>query len=196
MAVFAFVYWLAFFVRFDFEIPTQDFQVFTHTLPLVLGTKFVLFLLLGHFEGWWAYVTFADLIALIRTSVLTMLGIVAVTYLAGQTYFIPRIVLILDCGAAIALLGMLRGSRRLYREHFWPIFSQGEYRWALLVGTDHSNRVLAHQIQTSGELPYRIRGFLATEDTIPGARLGQIPCSADSRTCAKSASPARRPTCW
>jgi FlaA1/EpsC-like NDP-sugar epimerase len=180
LAVFAFVYWLAFFVRFalersDFELPAGDFRVFTHTLLLVLVCKFSLFLLLGHFEGWWAYVTFADLIALIRTSVLAMLAIVALSYLAGQDYFIPRSVLILDCGATIGLIGLLRGSQRLYREHFWPIFSQGEYRWALLVGTDHSSRMLAHQIQSSGELPYRIRGFLATEDAMPGARLGQIP---------------------
>jgi FlaA1/EpsC-like NDP-sugar epimerase len=72
------------------------------------------------------------------------------------------------------LLGALRGSWRLYREHFWPYFSNNG-RWALLVGTDHSNRLLAHQIQSYGELPYRIRGFLATDNSFQGTRLGQIP---------------------
>ncbi len=48
-------------------------------------------------------------------------------------------------------------------------------RWALLVGTDLSNGILAHQIQSNYHLPYRVRGLLATEDVANGARLGQMP---------------------
>ena len=55
------------------------------------------------------------------------------------------------------------------------MFNQGNARWALLVGTDHSHGVLAHQIQSYGELPYRIRGFLCTEERSESSRLGQIP---------------------
>ena len=76
--------------------------------------------------------------------------------------------------AAPSRAGALRGSWRMYREQFWPMFNQGNARWALLVGTDHSHGVLAHQIQSYGELPYRIRGFLCTEET-EKSRLGQIP---------------------
>ncbi len=43
------------------------------------------------------------------------------------------------------------------------------------MGTDHATGVLASQMQTSRELPYRVRGFLAMEDGAVGSRLGQIP---------------------
>ncbi len=48
-------------------------------------------------------------------------------------------------------------------------------RWALLVGTDLANGILAHQIQSHYHLPYRVRGLLATDEFTRGARLGQIP---------------------
>jgi len=177
VAVFALVYRLAFAVRFDAWWFTSgaNHDLFWTTLPCVLGIKFVLFLLLGHFEGWWAYVTFADLIALVRTCVLAALAIVAVQYALGTSWYTPRSILIMDCMGAIAILGTLRGSWRIYHEQFWPIFHPGDQRRALLVGTDLSTGLLAHQIQSHGELPYRIRGLVATEDAVVGSRLGQIP---------------------
>ena len=81
----------------------------------------------------------------------------------------------MDCLGAIAVLGALRGAWRLYREQFWPILNPNEFRWALLVGTDHATGLLASQMQTYRELPYRVRGLLAMEDGAVGSRLGQIP---------------------
>jgi FlaA1/EpsC-like NDP-sugar epimerase len=178
LAVFALVYYLAFAIRYEawwFTNSKINHQLFWTTLPWVLGIKFVLFLLLGHFEGWWAYVTFADLIALVRTCVLAAFTIVAVEYFLGERWYTPRYILIMDCMGGIAVLGTLRGSWRIYHEQFWPMFHTGAHRRALLVGTDLSTGLLAHQIQSAGELPYRIRGLVATEEAVVGSRLGQIP---------------------
>ena len=174
LAVFAAVYWTAFLLRFDFYLPATDAFALRSTLPWVLVAKFLIFLALGHFDGWWAYVTFADLIALIRSSILAMLCFITINYFGG-VYAVPRSIPILDCVGTIVLLGALRGSWRVYREQFWPMFNQSNARWALLVGTDHSHGVLAHQIQSHGELPYRIRGFLCTEGRPESSRLGQFP---------------------
>ncbi len=165
---------MAFWLRFDFVVPAEYVPALRATLPWVLVAKFAIFLALGHFDGWWAYVTFADLIALIRSSILAMLCFITINYFSG-VYAVPRSIPILDCFGTIVLLGGLRGSWRVYHEQFWPMFNQGNARWALLVGTDHSHGVLAHQIQSHGELPYRIRGFLCTEERPESARLGQFP---------------------
>jgi FlaA1/EpsC-like NDP-sugar epimerase len=178
LAVLAMVYYLAFALRFETLWLTsrpEYHDLFWRTLPLVLGIKFVLFLMLGHFEGWWAYVTFADLIALVRTCLLAAFTIVAVEYFLGEAWYTPRYILIMDCMGGIALLGTLRGSWRIYHEQFWPMFHAGPHRRALLVGTDLSTGLLAHQIQSHGELPYRIRGLVASEEAVVGSRLGQIP---------------------
>ena len=69
----------------------------------------------------------------------------------------------------------LRGTWRLYREQFWPILNPSNFRWALLVGSDHAAGVLASQMQSYRELPYRVRGLLAMDEGMVGSRLGQIP---------------------
>ena len=175
LAIFALAYWVAFLLKWDFNVPANSVQLFHKSLPWVLATKFALFFLLGQYEGWWRYVTFGDLIALVRTSVLASLAVAAMEYFLAVPWFIPRTILIMDCFCGIVLLGALRGSWRLYREQFWPMFNSSGHRWALLVGTDHSTGMLAHQIQSCRELPYRIRGLLAMNDAVVGSRLGQIP---------------------
>ena len=176
LAVFALVYWLAFLLRFDSSVflPEAVEQIFWGTLPCLLVVKFTIFLLLGQYEGWWGHVTFADLIALLRASLVSTFLIPAAEYAMGTGHYTPRGILVIDCIGTIVLLGALRGSWRLYHEQFWPIFNQNA-RWALLVGTDRSTGMLAHQIQSCGELPYRIRGLLAIDDALVGLRLGQIP---------------------
>jgi FlaA1/EpsC-like NDP-sugar epimerase len=88
---------------------------------------------------------------------------------------IPRSVPILNFILVVLLLGALRASWRMFREMYRPLLNGKDYRWALLVGTDLSNGILAHQIQSHFQLPYKIRGFLATDGMANGTRLGQIP---------------------
>ena len=187
LAAFALVYWVAFLIRFDFAVPDEYVQLFWTTLPWVLLIKFWVFLLWGHYEGWWVYVTFADLTALVRSSLVATCLVAAAEHFQGLSFYTPRSILIVDCIGLVGLLGMLRGSWRLYREQFWPMFNSNGHRWALLVGTDHSTGMLAHQIQSCGELPYRIRGLVSMDNSAAGSRLGQIPilgCLEDIREIA------------
>jgi FlaA1/EpsC-like NDP-sugar epimerase len=174
LAVFVAVYWTAFELRFGFTVPVASMEVFWLSLPWVLGAKLIVFYLLGHYHGWWHYVTLADLVALIRASVLSLFAIAVIDHFA-LPYQIPRAVPILDCVVGILALGALRASPRLFREQFQPIFRKNGCRWALLVGADYSSAILAYQIHSHLQLPYRIRGFLATDNARKGSRLGQIP---------------------
>ncbi len=172
--VFCAVYWTAFQLRFGFDGSAPGMEVFWPSLPWVLGLKLIVFYLLGHYHGWWHYVTFADLIALTRASVLSLFVIAVIDHFILPNQ-IPRGVAILDCAVTILALGALRASRRLFSEQFRPILNRNGYRWALLVGADYSSAILAYQIQSHFQLPYRIRGFLATDNARKGSRLGQIP---------------------
>ncbi len=172
--VFAAVYWTSFMLRHDFS--TQKFlHDYWTSLPVLLSCKFVVFLMTSQYEGWWSYVTFGDLIALVRSSVLATALLAVVEYFFALTSCTPRGVLLTDLLGTIVILSALRGSWRLYREQFWPIFNPGEFRWALLVGTDHSTGMLANQIQSCRELAFRIRGLVAMDDDVVGSRVGQIP---------------------
>jgi FlaA1/EpsC-like NDP-sugar epimerase len=171
--VFAGAYWLAYFARLDFAASDLDVGVFWSTLGWVVGLKLVVFCLLGQFRGWWRYVTFADLTALLRAAVVSLLVLAAANYFGRLP--IPRGVPILDLLMTIVVIGAVRASWRMSREVLQPMFGPQNCRWALLVGTDLSNGILAHQIQSHFHSPYRVRGLLATEEVGKGAQLGQIP---------------------
>jgi FlaA1/EpsC-like NDP-sugar epimerase len=174
LTVFLCVYWLAFCLRFDFELPSSQVLVFWTSLPWVLSLKSTVFYFSGHFHGWWRYVTLADLGALLRATVLSVLGLAALDHFILPIQ-IPRSILLMDALISIVVLGGLRASFRMLREQFIPAFNQANYRRVLLVGADHSSGVLAHQIQSHSQLQYRIAGFLDINGGMRGSRLGGIP---------------------
>jgi FlaA1/EpsC-like NDP-sugar epimerase len=173
-AIFVVVYWLAFALRFDFDIPPAEWTLLLMTLPWVVATKSAVFLVAGHYRGWWRYVTFADLVALVRASVLSLFGILALLYFVLRVH-VPCTVLALDFAFSIGILGVLRSSFRVFREHFLPAITLNDSRWALMVGIDDASAVLAHQIQSQATLPYRLRGLLTTDGRAKFSQLGQMP---------------------
>lgn len=173
-AVFLFSYWLAFQFRFDFEVPKEFGQLLWKTAAWLVLLKLVIFYLAGHYHGWWRFLTFSDLTSLLRASGIALLVLIAIDYYLLVAP-IPRVVLLLDCVLSIILLGGLRASGRFFLEHLIPMLNPGGCRWALLVGVNHANMLLAHQIQSHVQLHYRVRGFLATDGQSPGSRRGHIP---------------------
>lgn len=175
LAVFVAAYWSAFLLRFGFDVPQNQIEIFLSSLAWVVGIQLGVFCLLGLFHGWWRYVTFADFATLGYASFLSLCALTTATYFIQPTNLVPRGVLGINFMLIIGMLGAFRASWRMFREVFQPMLNGSDCRFALLVGTDLSNGILAHQIQSHLQLPYRVRGFLATDDRPAGGRLGQIP---------------------
>jgi FlaA1/EpsC-like NDP-sugar epimerase len=179
LILFSLIYWCAYLLRFDFDVDTQFVNLYWVTLPGLLGAKLVIFYIAGHYHGWWRYVTFSDLTALLRASLFSFVLLGAFDYFfapVGSLFRIPRGVLILDTLLSIFVLGSLRASWRLAREQFRAVIDSPDIHSALVVGTGDTIALLAHQIQSHPESQYRIRGFLETNGhTSRGRRLGQIP---------------------
>jgi len=173
--IFTLSYLLAYVLRFDLPIPPEAAALFFGSLAWVIGLKLLMFALSGQFHGWWRYVTFADLVALLWASGASLAALASANYFFRLSHQVPRGVLILDCLLTILLLSAVRASWRMFREILQPMLGDKNCRWALLVGTDLSNGILAHQIQSHLHMPYRIRGLLSPGETGGGARLGQIP---------------------
>jgi len=133
------------------------------------------FCLLGQFQGWWQYVTFSDLANLLFATAISFFTLTMVNYFFYLTHLIPRGIPVIDSILIVAMLGAVRASGRMFREILRPMLIGKNCRWALMVGTDLSNGILAHQIHSHSQLPFRVRGFLSTDHTAAGTNLGQIP---------------------
>ena len=116
LLLFTLSYDIAFQLRFDMAVPAEARKYFWKTLPWLLALKLGMFHYFGSLHGWWRYITFSDLAALLRVSTLATLTIAFVDYLFIHTYQIPRSVLLLDWGITILLVGGLRSACRLVRE--------------------------------------------------------------------------------
>jgi FlaA1/EpsC-like NDP-sugar epimerase len=173
LAVFAVAYWSAYLLRFDFAIVGSDYAAFRSTLGWVVATQLLVFGLLGQFHGWWRYVTFADLVSLLRACAASLVALASVNYFFSLP--IPRGVILLDGILMVVMFGAVRATWRMFREVFHPMLNSKDCRWALLVGTDLSNGILAHQIQSHFRLPYRVRGFLSVDEPNGASYVGQIP---------------------
>jgi FlaA1/EpsC-like NDP-sugar epimerase len=176
VVVFTAAYWSAYLLRFDFVVRDGNFETFRSTVGWAVCTQLLVFALLGQFHGWWRYVTFADLVALLRAAVVSLVALASINYFFQLS--IPRSVPLLDTIIMISMLGAVRASWRMFREVFHPMLSK-DCHWALLVGTDLSNGILAHQIQSHYHLPYRVRGFLSTDNLAAASHIGQIPILGD-----------------
>ena len=166
------IYFTAFQLRFEFNISHSSLEIFWLSLPVIVGVKLVVFYVTGHFHGWWRHVTFSDLVALLRASVVSLVALAAVDHFALD-YQIPRSILLLDFILSILVIGSLRSTWRLLAE-VSSLRMQGRQA-AFLVGADNAAGRLAHALQSHPDSPYRIRGLLAINGESRGVRLGGIP---------------------
>jgi FlaA1/EpsC-like NDP-sugar epimerase len=183
------VYWGAFALRFDFDISADCRDLLWRTAAWVLPLKLVVFYVSGHCHGWWRYVTFADLVALLRATLGALVLIAAIDHFVLVDH-IPRSVLLLDALLTILSLGVSRAGWRLFHVVFGSLWNTRNYRRALLVGPSQSAGLLAHQIHTHRESKYRIQGILSTKGGNRGARLGGIPILGAPRQVGEAASAA------
>ncbi len=175
LAVFVLSYEIALRLRFDMVIPAKVRADFLESLPWVLMIKLAMFHFIGSLHGWWRYITFTDLAALLRTSTLASLLIAAVDYLFSQSYQVPRSVLLMDWGITILLVGGLRSIYRLTQEIMWPALVLQDRKPTLLIGALQGGELLARQIHNHPNLDFRIVGFLDEDARKYGLRMGGIP---------------------
>ncbi len=62
VAIFVFAYLGAYLVRFDGVIPPEYLVPIRQTIPAVLASKALAFLVFGLFHGWWRYASVRDVL--------------------------------------------------------------------------------------------------------------------------------------
>ncbi|WP_442508750.1 polysaccharide biosynthesis protein [Novipirellula sp. SH528] len=175
LAVFVLSYEIALRLRFDMVIPAGVRSDFWETLPWILVIKLALFHFVGSLHGWWRYITFSDLAALLRTSTLASILIAAADYLFNEAYQVPRSVLLMDWGITILLVGGFRSIYRLSQEIMWPALVLQDRKPTLLIGALQGGEILARQIHNHPDLDFRIVGFIDEDLSKRGLRIGGIP---------------------
>jgi FlaA1/EpsC-like NDP-sugar epimerase len=107
-------WYLAFALRFDFQIPGRYQDLIGKTILLVVALKAGVFVLSGFYNHWWRYVSIRDIWSAARGVVLASVLVFVVIYLIEpvENVRLPRSVFITD---TLLLLAFVTGARLLAR---------------------------------------------------------------------------------
>jgi FlaA1/EpsC-like NDP-sugar epimerase len=175
-------HYLAWSVRYDFQLSEEELASFLRALPWVLGIKLVAAFALRGWHEWMRYIAFRDLVALVGVMSLSSVGLVVCDQWVLSRYShglgIPLSVTLLDFVFSLLLVGGLCSAWRFRREHLVPLIrllaKRSSFRRALVVGANRTTVVLANQIQFHGQLRYDVVGLLDDDARLAGTRYGGL----------------------
>src|SRR5690606_16654152 len=105
------------------------------------------------------YVTFSDMLLLVRAATFSTIGITVADALFITPITIPRSVILLDWGATFLLLAAVRIAPRLIRDSSW-FQGRGQGTAVLIIGANDAGEALLRSVRTTPTLPYRVIGFI------------------------------------
>ncbi|MEK6778805.1 MAG: hypothetical protein AABY80_03970, partial [Candidatus Deferrimicrobiota bacterium] len=158
MAIFIFANHLAYYIRFDFDIPGHYLPIIRETIPVLLIAKALGFLAFGLFSGWWRYVSIRDILPIVAGCALgSVLYAGSVILLWGQ-YHVPRSIYFIDFGNTLLLVLTARFAIRAGREAFGRRRRDSD-RNVLIVGAGAAGQMLAREIRENPSLGMVEVGF-------------------------------------
>lgn len=153
-----FAYYIAFMLRFDFDLEVHATTLYLTSLPLVLIATYAVFFVCGVYRGLWRYTDLEDLVRLAKgVAGGTILSALLLFLLFGFGHY-SRTVLILY--ALLLFLGAA-GSRLSFRLFTLMLSSLGKNTIPVLIyGAGDRGEVVARECQNNPTLAYRPLGFL------------------------------------
>jgi FlaA1/EpsC-like NDP-sugar epimerase len=186
----AFAWYFANLLRFNFEIPPDSMAAIVRLVPILVGTKMVVFYMFDLYKGMWRYTSIDDLLNIIKASgISTLLVVTAVALSHGLAGF-ARAAFVIDWVLTVFLIAGYRLGIRLY---FWlgpkdrlssfrlltrVRLKKGERSGArklLILGAGDCGEKIYREIQDNASLRYEVVGFLDDDLTKVGRLLHGVP---------------------
>jgi len=160
--------WLAFLLRFDENIPSQQWELFAAMLPLLLAIRALTFYPFRLYDGLWRYTSLWDVRDLaLSIAVSTLLFAGAVRFGMGVWSY-PSSVFVIDALLLLCLLTGLRVAPRLIRETKW--LGTGRKR-VLIVGAGDAGAMIVREMRNNPTYGYRPIGFIDDNPNKIGHRI-------------------------
>ncbi|MBM3999906.1 MAG: polysaccharide biosynthesis protein [Planctomycetes bacterium] len=176
--LFAAVHVGAYWLRFDGPPRGEAFELFRRTVGLFVLVKLLAFGRYGIPHRTRDFVTFHDLLVIVKAATGAALALAIADYLIAEGFTVPRSVLLADWGATIMVLGGLLSAARWARER-GLVARLGEARGrravrALIVGANDAGEALFRAICRDSALPYHVVGFIADRAESGVRRVGPL----------------------
>lgn len=170
--------WLAFLARFDGAIPPRYAEMLRLLIPIALGVKLPVFIILRTYRFSWAYVGLEELFQVVLASGVGSVAFAAILFLLHRWPALsgfPRLVLVID--SALTLLGTvaIRLSRRTLRHLLSGRKGPQARRKVLIVGAGEAGEQLVRSLKQDQKASFWPVGFLDDDPRKWGLLIHGVP---------------------
>jgi FlaA1/EpsC-like NDP-sugar epimerase len=170
VAIFLFAYLGAYLVRFDWSISPENIGLIRHTIPAVLASKALAFLVFGLFQGWWRYVSLRDVLPIAGGVTFGSLIFWGVDAFLMTQISVPRSIYAIDWGLTLLMVLGARYLIRFGRETIGRRSIDGGKR-VLVVGAGAAGQMIAREIAENVSLGMEHVGFVDDDRAKIGTRI-------------------------
>ena len=165
---------LAFWLRHNLEtVPDIFLKTAIYSLPVVISVQAVVYLFTGVHRGEWRFVSLPDLSLIVRSSAVGTAAISLTLFIvANRLYSVPRSVFILY---ALVLIGLMAGSRLLYRLYKDRHFTSRSGRKVVIFGAGAAGEQLLRDLRRNHPNKYNIVAFLDDDPALAGRQIHRVP---------------------
>jgi FlaA1/EpsC-like NDP-sugar epimerase/lipopolysaccharide/colanic/teichoic acid biosynthesis glycosyltransferase len=164
--------YLAFFIRFDGNIPSFGYELFLSYLPMIVFLRIIFLFSFSLDRGLWRYASIRDLLNITAAvSIASLLFFLSVRYIFGETPY-PKSIYGLDWLLNIFLLGGIRLFRRLHEE---IDVKQNDKKRVIVIGAGDAAEMLIRDVEHKNLYPYRIIGLVDDDPKKKGLKIRNIP---------------------
>jgi FlaA1/EpsC-like NDP-sugar epimerase len=158
-------YLIAYFLRFEWQIPQNVSQVFFKSVGIVLICRIISFYVFGIYKNLWKYVGLRDLVTIIMACSVSSIVIIAFLYLLGIVSH-SRSIFFIDWLLCISLVGGSRLSFRLFSE---TNRTENKYKKnILIVGADDVGDMALRMLHCDDDNYYNVIGFVDNNVSVRG----------------------------
>ncbi|NIT59121.1 MAG: hypothetical protein GWN00_23730, partial [Aliifodinibius sp.] len=156
-----FSYFIAYQLRFEWSVPTQEYFIFLKTLPLLVVLRVATLYYCGLYKNLWKYVGVKDLVSIINSCTISTLLLVAGIFLLGISSH-SRSILLIDWLLCISFIGGSRLMLRMFDETYRveKILRQN----VLIIGAGDVGEMLLRELDKNGRNKYNVIGFIDDDE--------------------------------
>ena len=170
--------YLAYLLRFDFNIPLYQQKVFWRFVGLLVICRAVTLYYWKLFSGLWRYVTMDDVLLILKANLVSSLLFVGIIFMINGHGLggLPRSVLIMDLLFYSVFLVGLRMMSRIYREYIHETaWEKKAVSNVVVAGVNTMAVRMAREIGSNPILALRVIGFVDEEGANQRSRVVNLP---------------------